>query len=103
RRRNTTSNRDWSSDVCSSDLGNDVVRAPELVHRLIEDLVHDLRARDLSFLELIPGRGRRPEQIGHEREESHQQERRDETVVVIRSEERRVGKEGGCGWGGRVE
>src|SRR5438552_18008832 len=34
---------------------NEVIRFPELVHRLVEDLVHDLRGWDVALLELIPG------------------------------------------------
>src|SRR5687768_18530652 len=72
RRRHTRCSRDWSSDVCSSDLGGEP----------------DQRAYD-----------HRPEQIGEashdDQEAEHEQERR---VAELRSEERRVGKECRSRW-----
>src|SRR5699024_11311246 len=38
RRRHTRSKRDWSSDVCSSDLHEDRQRGRELMEKLITDL-----------------------------------------------------------------
>src|SRR5699024_11311742 len=70
RRRHTRSKRDWSSDVCSSDLAQ-----PAGGHRepgAVRCSGAGLRRR-----------GRRP------------------VAVRGRSEERRVGKEWGCGWGAR--
>src|SRR5204862_3380542 len=70
RRRHTRSLRDWSSDVCSSDL---VALAP---------------------FELSPPEWR-------ERDILTQAELNSTGIVqpFERSEERRVGKEGRCGWG----
>src|SRR5206468_4636939 len=77
RRRHTRSDRDWSSDVCSSDLqlrnlpageGDDALATA----RLIQDL-SDLGDRFKSFM------------LAHETEPQ-------------RSEERRVGKECRSGW-----
>src|SRR5438067_11129088 len=63
RRRHTRSKRDWSSDVCSSDL------IPNEIHRSIDPLVlHGALAPD-DGPDLAESRG------------------------VVRSEERRVGKE----------
>src|SRR5207245_4329940 len=79
RRRHTRCYRDWSSDVCSSDLdrhhdprgqdrvGDAGVHEGDRVWRLVADRVDDLRGREL--------------QVGRDR-----------------SEERRVGKEGRCRW-----
>src|SRR5207302_2096005 len=88
RRRHTRFSRDWSSDVCSSDL--------ELEARLVllEALhvgeavgVQVLEQRREGLLELPPRDAFENRNIG---------------VEVYRSEERRVGKE--CrGWGGRCE
>src|SRR5699024_11902903 len=68
RRRHTRSKRDWSSDVCSSDLHRD----PQVAHALIEEALLDL-CTGLGFgdpLGCEPGRLNR-----------------------TRSEERRVGKD----------
>src|SRR5699024_11810277 len=89
RRRHTRSKRDWSSDVCSSDLeGGHAVEAPEpLVDLALDDLdvVLVLLEEELDRLEAqghVPGLIRlRGEAEGHRRQ---------------RSEERRVGKEGRC-------
>src|SRR5699024_11350137 len=80
RRRHTRSKRDWSSDVCSSDL----VGTELLVHLVRADGVLQ-RLADLAVLLgdrlALPGVG-------------------DLAVVadVLRSEERRVGKECRCRW-----
>src|SRR5699024_11848731 len=45
RRRHTSSKRDWSSDVCSSDLTHAwklAVRLQDAVHHHMLDLIHDL-------------------------------------------------------------
>src|SRR5206468_8060701 len=64
RRRHTRSDRDWSSDVCSSDLSI-LASRPVTLHRVP-------RLRDVDTLSLLLGH------LG---------------VEVKRSEERRVGKE----------
>src|SRR5207249_6209268 len=38
RRRHTRSKRDWSSDVCSSDLGNDIPRRAMTEYHVLKDL-----------------------------------------------------------------
>src|SRR5690606_40962478 len=72
RRRHTSFSRDWSSDVCSSDLHmNEKPDIDGLVRRLTEDLPASLRAVRAD-LEAHAGR--------------------------VRSEERRVGKECEAKW-----
>src|SRR5690625_7936817 len=71
RRRHTRWPRDWSSDVCSSDL-HDVVDRMLVGLRLFPGI--DQLSRNLNA-KLCPGR-----------------------VVIIRSEERRVGKECRSRW-----
>src|SRR5207248_7369701 len=91
RRRHTRSYGDWSSDVCSSDLhrlADD--RAADFVDVAIDEIrpllialrgIHHSTAQEL----LVEGAGH----LGDE----------NRIVVILRSEERRVGKEGRCGWG----
>src|SRR5690606_40940008 len=90
RRRHTRFSRDWSSDVCSSDLGH-VVRLdvaavaedapPEAVRTGLEDLgLHAAAVRAVAEASL-PGLDRLPAAAGPAR---HREER---------SEERRVGQE----------
>src|SRR5438309_11955692 len=74
RRRHTRWNCDWSSDVCSSDLG---LVAAELVAVGVD--------RQL----LVQGDLR--EVLGERRSGGH-------VARLARSEERRVGKEWRCGW-----
>src|SRR5437868_15338715 len=78
RRRHTRSKRDWSSDVCSSDLlliGEGWVTAsPSRVRR-----PHTMRPTETA----VRGARQKP---GH-------------GLHAGRSEERRVGKECRCGWG----
>src|SRR5437868_14029474 len=77
RRRHTRSKRDWSSDVCSSDLYHGQLGQRQAWHR-------DSRQRQ-------PGNG---EPWGVEAADA-------DAVQVERSEERRVGKE--CRWRGGGE
>src|SRR5699024_12158963 len=100
RRRHTRSKRDWSSDVCSSDLSVAVAGEvdadaahthgfvdPERVRlALAVGRCGDLRVEGARLTELI-ARGLIVEGRGE--------------AVELRSEERRVGKEGRCrGWRG---
>src|SRR5438105_12630815 len=83
RRRHTRSTRDWSSDVCSSDLGeqlralvlSDLGVRVDLVDRRLVDHGADVRV------------------VGPRVADAHPLGARDE-----RSEERRVGKGGGSRW-----
>src|SRR5690606_39453515 len=85
RRRHTRFSRDWSSDVCSSDLP-----AALDVGARVDDLArlghHPLRHRRLGFVDLPAG----PQQDGEGGDEKRGQPER--------SEERRVGKECRTRW-----
>src|SRR5207247_2872289 len=91
RRRHTRSTRDWSSDVCSSDL--DLVRDPRLRARggvPVDDAVGGRAVEDrlgpgeeLLRLFDVPGRDDGPDLLD---------------LRLERSEERRVGKECRGGW-----
>src|SRR5699024_11772342 len=80
RRRHTRSKRDWSSDVCSSDL-------PSMYHPHLSVADEVRKAGELGFryLELSP----RPDF-----HEWHHYPKVDRHQIAERSEERRVGKEG---------
>src|SRR5438105_4775134 len=82
RRRHTRSTRDWSSDVCSSDLHAAAGRrqAHELEIQVVRVVRHRLQ---------LAGPGER---------ETGTDEGRRRTGVKRRSEERRVGKECRCRW-----
>src|SRR5256885_8720056 len=85
RRRHTRLQGDWSSDVCSSDLGSAVV------NHLVEDrprIVWPSRRRALRRRS-----GERHELRSGLRQRLHRRSR-----VVARSEERRVGKECRSRW-----
>src|SRR3546814_18626726 len=83
---------DWSSDVCSSDLppgaldqaGDGVDRRIEIVVQAVERLANRLPHH--------PARGEIRYLLG-QRRDSTLHRRRGDTVLEIRSEERRVGKE----------
>src|SRR5205814_7131930 len=92
RRRHTRCLSDWSSDVCSSDLGGPQagkqaavsLRAPVRIRQASEASGQGGAALvSLSLLSLRPSL------------ERHR--------AGARSEERRVGKEGRCGWWGERE
>src|SRR5206468_7606962 len=100
-RRHTRSDRDWSSDVCSSDLGagNRTLRGGAVV-------------RDVELADAAERESDRPDQAARGRRTGGPGRRRPVTrdgadlpgrVVDhadARSEERRVGKEWRCGWWG---
>src|SRR5207253_6309735 len=95
--------RDWSSDVCSSDLGNG--QGAVLPRQSVEVLVRC--ALDCHLGELR--RPTQPEQHGLRQDARHalvtpqeaghlvKPPRGRVALVALRSEERRVGKEGGTG------
>src|SRR5690348_17790234 len=91
RRRHTRWTGDWSSDVCSSDLREPAPAAREVLYRVV------------AGRECRQGRSL----VAQWRElEVHLAERHREAVgghAADRSEERRVGKEGGRRWWGEVE
>src|SRR5207247_7345160 len=80
RRRHTRSTRDWSSDVCSSDLPRGLRWLPNVGR-------DDFRS---SLLDEYLARG--------EGGPAAQEVPHFEEPARLRSEERRVGKEGGSGW-----
>src|SRR5206468_6477496 len=93
RRRHTRSDRDWSSDVCSSDLRDLRVR---LVRELRIDR-HDASARTNDRVDA------RPIAIGElrlvrARGQAVAQEALEHELAETRSEERRVGKECRSRW-----
>src|SRR5690606_40928535 len=91
RRRHTRFSRDWSSDVCSSDLGNGILvrismhadfvarcgHFPDLTRKGFDGMArHEPAGLDAETVELrLPGT------------------EQDRYVITLRSEERRVGKE----------
>src|SRR5207249_7517760 len=94
RRRHTRSKRDWSSDVCSSDLprrlGPGQLGLPQVArdaHTRVVPRAHPYEEALVVGLE----RARRPAAIGIEWG-------RQLATTRERSEERRVGKECRCGW-----
>src|SRR5699024_11782343 len=92
RRRHTRSNRDWSSDVCSSDLLADQMTARNLCRRWA-DLV-PYAARSIRSLAIFGGR-RNMDTFGNtiNRLNSFGAIKVVSLLKKERSEERRVGKE----------
>src|SRR5690606_41019351 len=95
--------RDWSSDVCSSDL---VLQLPLTASQFVqpEGTDHRFYIRDLSFTYPLQHFFWRSGyqfhklafvQLGISR---HQTLREEDVQMLVRSEERRVGKECRCGW-----
>src|SRR5690606_41077813 len=84
RRRHTRFSRDWSSDVCSSDLGRPL--RPATRRRLGEPLPHQQADR--------PRAHPAPPELSITKDAQGNQ------YPVLRSEERRVGKECESRWGG---
>src|SRR5699024_11239870 len=52
RRRHTRSKRDWSSDVCSSDLFGQNANLRQLLDLILQQVVHAHRSQVEGFLEL---------------------------------------------------
>src|SRR5699024_11227449 len=87
RRRHTRSKRDWSSDVCSSDLGplEHVIAAKAVSFKVAaSEAFAERQRRTIAGARILSDRLTRPDmaEVG---------------VKVLRSEERRVGKEGRTG------
>src|SRR5438445_3932203 len=82
RRRHTRYWRDWSSDVCSSDLSGNQEEEVEVnaVGSVAEEDV-----ADGAMAEAVPARGQEACRVGTDGKEG--------SVPQVRSEERRVGKE----------
>src|SRR2546429_4150920 len=81
RRRHTRCSRDWSSDVCSSDLALNAPLGNDLHGPLTEFLSDGISLLETDLLEISD--------TGHENTED---------VAAFRSEERRVGKECRSRW-----
>src|SRR5690606_40533149 len=87
RRRHTRFSRDWSSDVCSSDLARQGLR-PQLIHQVLQ--------AGKQALILIPEINLGPQTL------ARFEKRFNARIALLRSEERRVGKEcraRGSAWG----
>src|SRR5690606_40471174 len=91
RRRHTRFSRDWSSDVCSSDLAAHVVEA-DLVAEVNACRVAAMLAADAE-LELAVHRAALLDRHGDELADTGGVERLERVLFENRSEERRVGKE----------
>src|SRR5690606_40795648 len=100
RRRHTRFSRDWSSDVCSSDLPWKLLavlcRHVDLdsVELLQVGVTQELTDRDQYLairVDRVPGEGCYPNTLSR---------RISDRQIVLRSEERRVGKEWRCRWWG---
>src|SRR5206468_7603794 len=98
--RHTRSDRDWSSDVCSSDLGSPCGEVED--HRRRDEGFAGDRTRQPGA---VPGEGEEHRDNGDAQERAARlgdhgggagEEARGEGSP--RSEERRVGKEGRTGW-----
>src|SRR5206468_8734002 len=93
-RRHTRSDRDWSSDVCSSDLHGAVFREggpvrgtadrDVIASQPVDEVVAALVAGSGPVRHLVPGQARRSQAVVGELVLGG---------LVVRSEERRVGKE----------
>src|SRR5690606_39962388 len=92
RRRHTRFSRDWSSDVCSSDLGQVVVtRTGDLKrHRAIHGLTRSLVANMVEGVTKGFEKSLELKGVGY-----RAQKQGNKLVLAVRSEERRVGN--GCG------
>src|SRR5207253_6500449 len=97
RRRHTRWPRDWSSDVCSSDL---VRRVPVTMFAQGRTTTGSGRG-GRSDAALVAGRRRVPARTGTRQSAVGTRDRF--PLVLGRSEERRVGKSGGVGWGGSLK
>src|SRR5690606_39951301 len=87
RRRHTRFSRDWSSDVCSSDLGS-WENTPRSVFDALKRGFQEAQNR-LAGLTSLDEDNIKP---------ALREVRPSLLEADVRSEERRVGKEGRCGW-----
>src|SRR5699024_11607617 len=96
RRRHTISKRDWSSDVCSSDLGDHVEIAGnfDVVTIGSYDAPFWGKYQWVTSLEPFFEKMSSSERSDYDRDDLLGPIR----SILSRSEERRVGKEGGAGW-----
>src|SRR5699024_11879171 len=85
RRRHTRSKRDWSSDVCSSDL-----KAIFTIVYFLVMLIPSYLSRRWLWTAVCKAGGTTPKELRAKIGKAEE-----------RSEERRVGRERGCGWRGQ--
>src|SRR5690606_39981187 len=90
RRRHTRFSRDWSSDVCSSDLGGDAQLARDLAMHIAASNPQYLAAADVPEADRAKERDIRVEMLKNDEKNKGKPENR--------SEERRVGKECRSRW-----
>src|SRR5699024_11562311 len=83
RRRHTRSKRDWSSDVCASDLNYALSLLMEEKESALTEIDSDL------ICNTIQGRPIKPKTLG----QKNYVDQIRKNMIVFRSEERRVGKE----------
>src|SRR5690606_40893762 len=87
RRRHTRFSRDWSSDVCSSDLG-----------LVLGEEAAGLADALTAGIEVGLGELEHADHVGRLLLDDEEQERDAPPGEGLRSEERRVGKESRCRW-----
>src|SRR2546429_5934449 len=87
RRRHTRCSRDWSSDVCSSDLNRPFAAVEEMNHTIIERLNACVKANDILYFlgDFCMGPKAQATELRKQ-------------IRCKRSEERRVGKECRSRW-----
>src|SRR5690606_41202984 len=95
RRRHTRFSRDWSSDVCSSDLRPSLLLGDRKEDRPGEDAAKFFY-RVFGFL--IPKKYKGIDSLKVARAMHHFARQEQEGKHIHRSEERRVGKGGRAGW-----
>src|SRR5204863_5046314 len=94
RRRHTRSLRDWSSDVCSSDLGLELAAVGDVASnakRTCAEFAAQRRSLHVERLAVEIDRGDGGAVLG---KPAHEMLSKDTGAARHRSEERRVGKEG---------
>src|SRR5438067_10809033 len=96
RRRHTRSKRDWSPDVCSSDLGYGTRLAGELTQDLVAGARVDMNPNKRNPADFALWRAAKP---GDLQVWDSPWGRGNPGWHIERSEGRRVGEEGGARWG----
>src|SRR5690606_39502799 len=95
RRRHTRFSRDWSSDVCSSDLASlDFVTQKLNIETVDQNKLSMIQDKVLHIVNRIE-----PDvKVVFDFEDKVYEQNREGIQVELRSEERRVGKECRCRW-----